>query len=218
MRKINNLCENEKVGGSKSINVFGSKSGLVYQNLERIKSSSQVIVCEGEADYLVLRMLGYDNVIGNIGGASACRDIIRDITKHIDKVIIAYDNDVAGKKAAEKLEEFCNRKMTIVSYPDREDAEGNKYKDINDYFCGGYTKEDFDDLFFSQKKQIITSKTTYMTEDEKFEKIMKDKNPFVYLRKHNAFFDIYHNKVVRKDAVCDWLGCTAKDIRESLNT
>ena len=75
----------------------------MYQNLERIKNSSQVIVCEGEADYLVLRMLGYDNIIGNIGGASACRDIIRDITKHIDKVIIAYDNDVAGKKAAEKL-------------------------------------------------------------------------------------------------------------------
>lgn len=55
MRKVNNRPEDEESSDSKSINVTGGKSGVIYP--VNLKESGWVVVAEGEADYVVLRML-----------------------------------------------------------------------------------------------------------------------------------------------------------------
>ena len=93
MRKINNRPEDEDTTESKSINITGAESGVIYHSIDFIKSSNQIIITEGEPDYIVMRMLGYDNVIGNLGGVGSCREIIRDLIKNTNSIIVAYDND-----------------------------------------------------------------------------------------------------------------------------
>ena len=217
MRKINNLPEDEAAGGTKSINITGSKSGVIYTSLGEIKNAKKIIIVEGEADYIILRMLGFKNVIGNIGGANACREIIRDLTRYADRVVVAYDNDETGKMAYKKLREFCNRDMHRISYIDRKDQNGKPYKDINDYFEGGFTYDDIRRMLKKKKKKKSKgskklSPSLYSSKSEKIKFIMKDREAFIYLRKYNSYYDTYENKLVKKDAVSHWMRCKQGDL------
>ncbi len=136
MRKVNNLPEDETSKESKSINITGSTSGVIFHSLNFIQNAKQLIIVEGEPDYIVMRMLGFDNVIGNLGGVGACREIIRDLVKMTNSVIVAYDNDKPGKTGAQRLSDFCRRQMFYIKYIDRKNGQGETYKDINEFFEG----------------------------------------------------------------------------------
>ena len=63
-----------------------------------------------------------------------------------NSVIVAYDNDAAGKDGARRLAEFCKREMFYVKYVDRKNVHGEKYKDINEFFEAGFRKDDFENM------------------------------------------------------------------------
>ncbi|HMS90646.1 MAG TPA: DUF5906 domain-containing protein [Candidatus Absconditabacterales bacterium] len=217
MRKTNNLPEDESSKDSKSINVTGSKSGVIYHSLSFVRSSQNLIIVEGEPDYIVMRMLGYDNVIGNLGGVNSCREIIRDLTKMVSTVIIAYDNDQAGREGGRKLSEFCKRKMFYIQYIERNNVYGNPYKDINEYLEGGFNFDDFEKMLTkaTEIKMEDDGRGSYNSQESKSVLAMENKNPFIYLRRKFEYYDIYENQIIKPSAVSEWTGMDSKEIKEA---
>ncbi len=219
MRKTNNLPEDEESTDSKSINIAGGNSGVLFHSLEFIQNAKQLIIVEGEADYIIMRMLGFDNVIGNLWGVLHCKEIIRDLVKMTNSIIIAYDNDKAGKDWARRLSEFCKRQMFYIKYIDRKNVHGESYKDINEFFEGGFTRDDFENMIKNSTEIQLEDdgRGEYDSKDSKVLLTMSNENPFIYLRKNYEYYDIYENKIVKKEAVTDWMGIDGKELKEALN-
>jgi twinkle protein len=110
-------------GDMKNNTLFGQQ---LFKNEGRF-----VTVCEGELDALAaFEMLGskYPVVSVSKGAAGAVRDFKANLEwlEGFENVVICFDNDVAGKEAAEKCAQVLSpNKARIVSLVD--------YKDASDY-------------------------------------------------------------------------------------
>lgn len=137
--KIRRL-DNEKIWAVKSLALKGWKTGLIYT--KEVFESEQIILCEWETDYLVLKALWFRNVIWNLGWVASNVEEIKKITKKANILISFYDNDLAWKKANQDLQIKLNRSVRQINYPQIEWWD----KDINDLFKMWYRKKDFQDL------------------------------------------------------------------------
>jgi len=88
------------------------------------------IIAEGEIDGATLLQLGYDNVTANTLGANSFPDTWVHYYKDINKIIVFYDNDLAGLhgsyKTITKLKPICSN-IHIIHPP-------LKYNDINEWY------------------------------------------------------------------------------------
>ena len=93
-------------------------------------SKLPLTITEGECDAMAVKELGVKSAVVSIkrGSASAVRDIRDSIefVEQFDKVIICFDNDKAGRKAAREVARILKPgKARIMHLP-------NGYKDAND--------------------------------------------------------------------------------------
>lgn len=128
-RKIENLENINKIARfkknimlipiSNAKNVVGIKYRTIEKNLwcekdsslnyligwTRVKDFEYLIICEGEMDLLSVLECGIENVVSLPNGASNLKCIynLKDWLKQFNKIIIATDNDDAGKKSREKI-------------------------------------------------------------------------------------------------------------------
>tara|TARA_Y100000361_G_scaffold137668_1_gene139273 strand:- start:1126 stop:2778 length:1653 start_codon:yes stop_codon:yes gene_type:complete len=116
---------------NKSFRVSGSYegTGLFGEQLYG-KSKLPLTITEGECDALAVVDLGIKSAVVSIkrGSAGAVRDIRDSIefVESFDKVIICFDNDKAGRKAARDVARLLKPgKAKIMQLP-------NGYKDAND--------------------------------------------------------------------------------------
>ncbi len=58
----------------------------------------------------------------------------------------------------------------------------------------------------------------YDSKDSKVLLTMSNDNPFIYLRKNYEYYDIYENKIVKKDQVTDWMGIDGKELKDLLGS
>ena len=81
--------------------IFDKSRNLYGLNIARSTRKSQLLLCEGYMDVVSLHGAGFENAVATLGTAITPEqaNIIKDYTK---KVIISYDSDEAGQKAAEK--------------------------------------------------------------------------------------------------------------------
>lgn len=126
----------------KSGNIAGGKSGCIYSQIDE----DQVIIVEGEVDYLTLKTLGFKSVIGNLWGISACKSILKDLCKNTKRIIVAYDNDEPGRNA--KLDFW--RPHEVLAYPD--DTEGC---DVTDLMKRGFDYHDFRKMFVRKPLPLL---------------------------------------------------------------
>jgi twinkle protein len=109
--------------------VSGAKK--IPYNLNRIKDSSEIIICEGEEEAMVWYQAGYPFAVSCPNGASKGVNNLQwldDTYSHFEnkKIIIAADNDTPGQKLKEDLaRRFDQSNVFIIQFP--EDA-----KDAND--------------------------------------------------------------------------------------
>ncbi len=111
----------------------GSK--LIFYGLDDIKGKDTIIIVEGEFDKLALEVCGFQNVISVPNGAPARikeGDIdnsgqfeylqhAEEIFKNVKKVILATDNDVAGKNLQFELARRIGpEKCYIVEFPEKD--------------------------------------------------------------------------------------------------
>lgn len=122
-RKIGKPNENE----SKHMYLPGPHEGVF--NLEALKTSEEIILCEALIDALTFWCAGYRNVTAAYGTSGFTEDHLKAFTRYnTRRVLIAYDRDEAGDVGAARVSETL-----LAAGIDCYRIEFPKGMDSNDY-------------------------------------------------------------------------------------
>ncbi len=80
---------------------FKKSRNLFALNYAKDACSEQMILCEGYMDVIALHQAGFTNAVATLGTAITSEQA-RIMSKYTKKVIISYDSDEAGQRAANK--------------------------------------------------------------------------------------------------------------------
>ena len=124
--------------------VFNSKAFKVYE---------EIIITESIIDALSVYALGFKNVSSSFGIQGFTENHLKLMEENnTRRIVIAYDNDQAGKLASLKLQEklkeagFINTR--ILTLP-------QGIKDINEYLTKGGTQEEFRNILYPEEKKEL---------------------------------------------------------------
>jgi twinkle protein len=143
---------NIKFRGANKDMKLAKDAELIFYNLDAIKDDKQCVIVEGEIDCLSMYEAGVYNCVSVPNGANVngkvnlkyldnCFDYFANKTK----IIIATDNDAAGKKLSDELvRRFGKERCYKLEFP--EDC-----KDANDILCK-YGKEHLKSLTHNAKE------------------------------------------------------------------
>ena len=81
--------------------VFNKSRNLFALNLAKKSKSGYIILSEGNIDVVSMHQAGFDSAVASLG-TSLTPEQARLLSRFTNQVIIAYDNDGAGKKAAQR--------------------------------------------------------------------------------------------------------------------
>ncbi|MCD8188048.1 MAG: DNA primase [Ruminococcus sp.] len=81
--------------------VFDKGSNLFSMNFAKNAETKRFILCEGYMDVIAVNQAGFENVVATLGTAIT-PDQARLMSHYAEEIIIAYDSDGAGQKAAQK--------------------------------------------------------------------------------------------------------------------
>lgn len=81
--------------------VFSKSRNLFALNLAKKSKSGYIILVEGNIDVVSLHQAGFDSAVASLG-TSLTPEQARLISRYVNEVIIAYDNDGAGQKASQR--------------------------------------------------------------------------------------------------------------------
>ncbi|MBO5374546.1 MAG: DNA primase, partial [Clostridia bacterium] len=80
---------------------FKKSRNLFALNFAKSKCEDMLILCEGYMDVISLHAAGFENAVATLGTAITSEQA-RIFSKYTKKVIISYDSDAAGQRAADK--------------------------------------------------------------------------------------------------------------------
>ena len=80
---------------------FKKSKNLFALNFAKKNCAEQIILCEGYMDVIALHAAGFENAVATLGTAITSEQA-RLISKYTKNVVISYDMDEAGRKAADK--------------------------------------------------------------------------------------------------------------------
>ncbi len=81
--------------------VFSKSRNLFALNLAKKSKNGYILLTEGNIDVVSLHQAGFDSAVASLG-TSLTPEQARLISRYTDEVVIAYDNDAAGQKAAQR--------------------------------------------------------------------------------------------------------------------
>lgn len=129
----NNELVNVKYRGAKKSFKLHKGSELIFYNIDSVKDSKEVIICEGEIDALTFYQCGFKNVISVPNGANLNTnnliylDNCIELLENIEVFYLATDNDIAGRKLRIDLAERLGiEKCKYIEF--------EEYKDANDLY------------------------------------------------------------------------------------
>ena len=88
--------------------VFSKQRNLFGLNLAKKTKQNMLILVEGNIDVVSLHQAGFDCAVASLG-TSLTEDQARLMSRYTDNVVIAYDSDGAGVKAAERAIGLLNK-------------------------------------------------------------------------------------------------------------
>ncbi len=86
---------------SRDTAVFSKGRNLFALNLAKKSKAGYIILSEGNIDIVALHQAGFDSAVASLG-TSLTPEQARLLSRYTNEVIIAYDNDGAGIKAAQR--------------------------------------------------------------------------------------------------------------------
>jgi len=139
-----------------------------YQAKNEIRKKDECILVEGYMDVIMLFQAGIKNAVAS-SGTSLTTDQIRLIHRFTDNIVILYDGDPAGIKAAIRgldmlLEQGMNVKVVVL--PDKHDPDSYVQE------AGAQGMLDF---ISSHKKDFIYFKASLAMEDAKSDPVAKSR-------------------------------------------
>ena len=86
---------------SRETPVFNKSRNLFALNLAKKSKNGYILLTEGNIDVVSLHQAGFDSAVASLG-TSLTPEQSRLISRYAGEVVIAYDNDTAGQKAAQR--------------------------------------------------------------------------------------------------------------------
>ncbi len=114
-----------KYKNSSDTPVFKKSRNLFALNFARSSCSERIILCEGYMDVIALHAAGYPQAVATLGTAIT-PDQARIMSRYTKKVVISYDMDEAGRKAADKamrLLEEVGLEVVLLTLHDAKDPD-----------------------------------------------------------------------------------------------
>ncbi|MPM13373.1 DNA primase [bioreactor metagenome] len=116
-------------GKPKMKSITGSKPYLY--NIQNLEVGTELIICEGEFDCMVIDQCGFNNVVSVGAGANSLNSLIEQAKEFLNKfevLIIVSDNDEAGKNMDKFFVEEFGDKAKLI------DKKLYTQKDINEEY------------------------------------------------------------------------------------
>lgn len=136
-----------KYKNSSDTPVFKKSRNLFALNFAKNFSQEAMILCEGYMDVIALHAAGFSNAIATLGTAITAEQS-RILSRYTKKIIISYDADEAGQKAAERAIKLLGEvglDVSVLRIPDAKDP---------DEYIKKYGKENFAKLLSAPKSKF----------------------------------------------------------------
>ncbi len=105
--------------------VYNKSRSLFALNLAKKSKSGYIILAEGNIDVVSLHQAGFDSAVASLG-TSLTPDQARLIARYASEVVIAYDADAAGQKAAQRaigILQNLDIKVKVLRIPEAKDPD-----------------------------------------------------------------------------------------------
>lgn len=93
--------DNRKYVNSSDTPAFQKRRNLFALNFAKNHCAEQLILCEGNIDVVSLHAAGFENAVASLGTALTDEQA-RIMAKYTKQVVLAYDSDEAGQRAAHR--------------------------------------------------------------------------------------------------------------------
>ena len=136
-----------KYKNSSDTPVFKKSRNLFALNFARHSCKEEIILCEGYMDVIALHSAGFENSVATLGTAITDEQA-RLLSKYTKRVIICYDADEAGQKAAVRalgILEQVGLETKVISIPGSKDP---------DEYIKTYGKDKFQDVIKGAKTKF----------------------------------------------------------------
>jgi len=127
--------------------VFKKSRNLFALNYAKNSCSEELILCEGYMDVIALHVAGFTNAVATLGTAIT-EEQARLMKRYTKKVIISYDSDEAGQKAASKAMKLLGDvglDIGVIKLPGAKDP---------DEFIKAFGKEKFKEIITRSKSKF----------------------------------------------------------------
>ena len=105
--------------------VYNKSRNLFGLNLAKKSKSGYLLLVEGNVDVVSLHQAGFDSVVASLGTALTAEQA-RLMSRYTSEIILCYDADEAGQKAAQRaigLLEKLDMKVRVLRIPDAKDPD-----------------------------------------------------------------------------------------------
>lgn len=105
--------------------VFKKSVNLFALNFAKTNTSGQLILAEGYMDVIALHQAGFKNTVATLGTALTSEQA-KVMSRYAEEVIVCYDSDEAGQKAANRAINIfreCGVEVRIISIPRGKDPD-----------------------------------------------------------------------------------------------
>ena len=105
--------------------VYSKSNSLFALNLAKKSKSGYILLAEGNIDVVSLHQAGFDSAVASLG-TSLTAEQARLMARYTNQVVIAYDNDNAGKKAAQRaisILQPLDIKVKVLQIPGAKDPD-----------------------------------------------------------------------------------------------
>ena len=185
-----------KYKNSSDTPVFKKSRNLFALNFARHTCAETMILCEGYMDVIAMHAAGFTNAVATLGTAITSEQA-RMMSRYTKNVIISYDADEAGQKAAARAISLLGEvglNVTILKVPGAKDP---------DEYIKTYGKDKFSELLSSTKIKFdysfenILSKYDINLPQDKI-KALKETEKLISETYSSAERDIYIKTVAKK--------------------
>lgn len=105
--------------------VFKKSSNLFALNFAKKSGKNNLILTEGYMDVITLHQAGFDNAVAGLGTALTVNQV-KLLARNADEIVVSYDSDEPGKKAAAKAIEMLkenNVSVKVITIPKAKDPD-----------------------------------------------------------------------------------------------
>ena len=126
-----------KYKNSSDTPVFKKSRNLFALNFAKNFAEESLILCEGYMDVIALHAAGFSNAIATLGTAITSEQA-RVLSRYTKRIIISYDADEAGQKAAKRAMQLLGEvglEVSVLKIPDAKDPDEYIKKHGRDNFA-----------------------------------------------------------------------------------